>query len=124
MRYCKRCILPDTRPGLRIGTDGVCSACASMKITSWPSFLRIVAMFRSANGGTVPPPIRLPAHQQPYKTSRITFFWCALAGFNTITRIVLASVASIAMVVQLVGREVSRGGSVLPLWSNDQYVNQ
>jgi N-acetyl sugar amidotransferase len=29
MRYCSRCILPDTRPGLEIGPDGVCSACAS-----------------------------------------------------------------------------------------------
>lgn len=29
MRYCSRCILPDTRPGLQIGSDGVCSACTS-----------------------------------------------------------------------------------------------
>jgi N-acetyl sugar amidotransferase len=28
VRYCSRCILPDTRPGLEIGLDGVCSACA------------------------------------------------------------------------------------------------
>ena len=27
MRYCNRCILPDTRPGLEIGGAGVCSAC-------------------------------------------------------------------------------------------------
>jgi N-acetyl sugar amidotransferase len=27
VRYCARCILPDTRPGLEIGSDGVCSAC-------------------------------------------------------------------------------------------------
>lgn len=27
MRYCQRCILPDTRPGLEIGPNGVCSAC-------------------------------------------------------------------------------------------------
>ncbi len=27
MRYCARCVLPDTRPGLEIGPDGVCSAC-------------------------------------------------------------------------------------------------
>ena len=27
MRYCKRCVLPDTRPNLIIGDDGVCSAC-------------------------------------------------------------------------------------------------
>jgi N-acetyl sugar amidotransferase len=29
MRYCSRCILPETRPGLELGPDGVCSACAS-----------------------------------------------------------------------------------------------
>ena len=27
MTYCTYCILPDTRPGLSIGPDGVCSAC-------------------------------------------------------------------------------------------------
>jgi N-acetyl sugar amidotransferase len=27
VRYCTHCILPDTRPGLRIEADGVCSAC-------------------------------------------------------------------------------------------------
>jgi N-acetyl sugar amidotransferase len=29
MRYCRRCILPDTRPNLEIGPDGVCNACAA-----------------------------------------------------------------------------------------------
>lgn len=29
MRYCSRCILPDTRPGLAIGPDGMCNACRS-----------------------------------------------------------------------------------------------
>lgn len=28
MRYCKRCVTPDTRPGVQIDPDGVCSACA------------------------------------------------------------------------------------------------
>lgn len=27
MRYCQKCILPDTRPNLVIGSDGVCVAC-------------------------------------------------------------------------------------------------
>ena len=27
MIYCKRCILPSTRPGLKIGDDGICNAC-------------------------------------------------------------------------------------------------
>lgn len=29
MRYCSKCIIPDTRPGIEIGADGVCSACLS-----------------------------------------------------------------------------------------------
>lgn len=29
MKYCKRCILPDTRPGLDFRSDGLCSACAN-----------------------------------------------------------------------------------------------
>jgi N-acetyl sugar amidotransferase len=29
MRYCRSCILPDTRPNLMIGDDGVCNACKS-----------------------------------------------------------------------------------------------
>src|SRR4051794_38626373 len=29
MRYCANCILPDTRPGLVLADDGVCSACRS-----------------------------------------------------------------------------------------------
>lgn len=28
MRYCKKCVTPDTRPGIQIGPDGICSACA------------------------------------------------------------------------------------------------
>lgn len=27
MKYCKKCVLPDTRPQLVIGTDGICNAC-------------------------------------------------------------------------------------------------
>jgi N-acetyl sugar amidotransferase len=27
MKYCRKCILPDTRPGLRLDADGVCSGC-------------------------------------------------------------------------------------------------
>lgn len=38
MKYCKNCILPDTRPNLEIGPDGVCNACrahASKRHTDW-----------------------------------------------------------------------------------------
>lgn len=31
MKYCKRCVMPDTRPGLKIGSDGVCEACKRME---------------------------------------------------------------------------------------------
>jgi len=27
MRYCKRCVMPDTRPGITFNSEGVCSAC-------------------------------------------------------------------------------------------------
>ena len=27
MKYCNRCILPNTRPGLSIDSEGICSAC-------------------------------------------------------------------------------------------------
>ena len=39
MKYCKNCILPDTRPNLSIDEDGVCNACKShrdKKIIDWP----------------------------------------------------------------------------------------
>lgn len=40
MRYCSRCILPDTRPALQIGPDGVCSACRAhterRQSVDWP----------------------------------------------------------------------------------------
>lgn len=39
MRYCRQCILPDTRPGLEFDADGVCSACrahgASRQDVDW-----------------------------------------------------------------------------------------
>ncbi len=34
MRYCRSCILPDTRPNLIIGKDGVCNACKSHRTKS------------------------------------------------------------------------------------------
>lgn len=46
MRYCSRCILPDTRPNLRIEADGVCNAChsqAEKRTIDWPSRERAFA---------------------------------------------------------------------------------
>ena len=31
MRYCTRCVMPDTRPGITFDGDGVCSACAAFE---------------------------------------------------------------------------------------------
>ena len=27
MRYCKKCVMPDTRPGITFDEEGVCCAC-------------------------------------------------------------------------------------------------
>ena len=27
MNYCKRCVMPDTRPGIQFDKNGVCGAC-------------------------------------------------------------------------------------------------
>jgi N-acetyl sugar amidotransferase len=32
MRYCKNCILPDTRPGIALDENGVCSACRNFEL--------------------------------------------------------------------------------------------
>jgi len=58
MRYCQKCILPDTRPNLVIGEDGVCSACRShgtKKIIDWrarqDAFKDVVATARERSRG-------------------------------------------------------------------------
>lgn len=38
MKWCRSCILPDTRPNLRLGADGVCNACrshATKRVIDW-----------------------------------------------------------------------------------------
>ena len=49
MKYCIKCVLPDTRPNLFIKENGVCSACiahANRKMENWKqkkiNFLKIV----------------------------------------------------------------------------------
>ncbi len=27
MRYCKKCVMPDTRPGMKFDEEGICSGC-------------------------------------------------------------------------------------------------
>lgn len=31
MRYCKKCVMPDTRPGITFNEEGICSACQSFE---------------------------------------------------------------------------------------------
>ena len=38
MKYCKKCLMPDTRPGLVFDDNGVCKACINFerqKNTNW-----------------------------------------------------------------------------------------
>ncbi len=38
MRYCKKCVMPDTRPGIKFDNEGVCFSCKShekKKTTNW-----------------------------------------------------------------------------------------
>ena len=57
MIYCKRCIMPDTKPDLYIDGDGVCSACRSFekrKEINWDDrkkeLLNLMEIYRSKNG--------------------------------------------------------------------------
>lgn len=59
MRYCARCILPDTRPGITLDADGVCSACRGhddkLHRIDWPArsraFDALVAEARARGEG-------------------------------------------------------------------------
>ena len=56
MKYCKKCVMPDTRPGIKF-TDGVCSACetaAKKKDTDyserWKELEELCNKYRGMNG--------------------------------------------------------------------------
>jgi len=58
MNYCKSCILPDSRPNLSIGDDGVCNACrshATKKEIDWKerevSFKEVVKNAKALSSG-------------------------------------------------------------------------
>lgn len=58
MKWCARCVLPDTRPGLVIGPDGICNACAShatKREIDWAArerqFRAVVAHAKAASAG-------------------------------------------------------------------------
>lgn len=57
LRYCKRCVMPHTKPDLHLDEEGVCNACRSFenrKEVDWAArkqeFLNLVDRYRSTNG--------------------------------------------------------------------------
>ena len=57
VRYCRRCLMPDTRPRIVFDTDGVCNACLNADakdLIDWSArreeFQRLVAPYRSKDG--------------------------------------------------------------------------
>ena len=57
MRYCSRCVLPDTKPGIWLDAEGVCSACRSneeKKSIDWETrrseLARLADEIRGSNG--------------------------------------------------------------------------
>ncbi len=57
MRYCKKCVMPDTRPGITFNEDGVCSACQAYEKRTqvdwkqrWKELEQICDKYRGMNG--------------------------------------------------------------------------
>src|SRR4051812_1339427 len=57
IRYCTQCVMPETKPDLRIEEDGVCSACHNYGRrveVDWTrreaEFFAVVERYRSSNG--------------------------------------------------------------------------
>lgn len=57
MRYCKKCVMPDTKPGIKFDKEGVCSACQVTeykKTIDWQArekeLKKICDQFRGING--------------------------------------------------------------------------
>jgi len=57
MKYCVKCLMPDTRPGLKLNDDGVCTACISyehQKNTDWnkrwSELEKLCDKYRGCNG--------------------------------------------------------------------------
>ncbi len=55
--YCKRCVMPDTRPGIRFSEEGICSACLSYENrkkvdwqSRWQEFEALCDKYRGMNG--------------------------------------------------------------------------
>ncbi|MFC1952773.1 N-acetyl sugar amidotransferase [Chloroflexota bacterium] len=57
MRYCKRCVMPDTRPGMQFDENGVCYPCLNYGkrgtinwYERWKELEKIAAKYRGSNG--------------------------------------------------------------------------
>lgn len=57
MKYCTKCVMPSTRPGITFDKDGVCSACQSYENRKnvdykkrWEEFERLCSQYRGMNG--------------------------------------------------------------------------
>ena len=57
MRYCKKCVMPNTRPGIIFDSEGVCSACRSYENRKnidwdarWKEFEQLCDKYRGMNG--------------------------------------------------------------------------
>lgn len=57
IKYCKRCLLPETKPDLYIDEQGICSACRSYekrKTIDWKArkkeLVKILDKYRSKDG--------------------------------------------------------------------------
>lgn len=57
MKFCKRCVMPDTRPGIRFDEEGICQACRAEEQkdrTDWKARFeeleRLCAKYRGSNG--------------------------------------------------------------------------
>ena len=56
MKWCARCVLPDTRPNLSIGANGICNACAAhgqRRTIDWAAraaAFRVAAFVTAMNG--------------------------------------------------------------------------
>lgn len=58
LKYCRRCVMPDTKPDLRLDSEGICNACRSYERRTevdWEArreeLLRVVAKYRRVDGG-------------------------------------------------------------------------
>ena len=58
MKYCKKCVMPDTRPGITFNEEGICSACQAYEYKKktdwgmrWKEFEVLCSRYRKKSGG-------------------------------------------------------------------------